>query len=30
MLAAGELAHKKIVVLLTDMSQPLGSAVGNW
>ena len=29
MLAAGEGAGKKMVVLMTDMSQPLGCAVGN-
>jgi len=30
MLAAGVLAKKRMVVLMTDMSQPLGQAVGNW
>lgn len=30
MLAAGEQASKKMVVVMTDMSQPLGRAVGNW
>jgi pyrimidine-nucleoside phosphorylase len=30
MLAAGELASKKMVVVMTDMSQPLGNAIGNW
>lgn len=30
MLAAGELASKRMTVVMTDMSQPLGRAVGNW
>ena len=30
MLAAGERASKKVVAMMTDMSQPLGRAVGNW
>jgi pyrimidine-nucleoside phosphorylase len=30
MLAAGEQASKRMVVVMTDMGQPLGRAVGNW
>ena len=30
MLSAGELASKRMTVVMTDMSQPLGRAVGNW